>query len=268
MLEHVMNLPQLGHDRLKQVISALRGEAQGGLATTLTSDILRGPCRDAHAADAAPVEFDHFDTNPSTGNAQISAVVGAGNDVTLFATTSATNEAGHIVIQRGALWSLAAGAGGAQGWGLVEVSYGITSSPYQPIYTATQGTGYGAIDNFAIDYTKHMHKPLHGRTLDSGGGITVRLIVRPLGPAGSTVIWPGADLQAISSAACTLIQKMQLWGPADYGPIHLKEMFAGGKTRSGTGRKSLIRQIFGGGRIGQAITGVRHLIDEPPSRIQ
>jgi hypothetical protein len=268
MLENVTDLSKLGHNTLARLVTTLRTEAQGGLATRLLTEIMRHPLRDAHAADAAWIELDHFDTLPSVGAGQIVGTVGQ-PDVALFATTGSKNEAGHIVVQRAQGWAVTAGNGGWQGWGIVEVSYSTKTdrSSYQPEYTATSGGGYGALDHFAIDLTGHGHKPLHGRTIDSGGGITVRLIVRPLGPPGSVVVWPGADLQAISPAACTLLQKMQVWAPPNYGPIHTRHLFAGGKeSNAQTGRKATVSAVLGQARVAKLIASLSNLL-EPPQRL-
>lgn len=242
---------------LASTLKQLRGEAQGGLATRLMTEMMRGPLADAHSADAGPVEFDWFDTDPSVGNAQLTGTVGGGNDITLYAQTSATNEAGLIVLGRAAQqqWSLVSGAGGWSGWGIVNVSYGLNGagSNFQPLYTATPGSGYGPSDVFAVDYRGHKHKPLSGRTIISGGGIFVRVIVRPLGVVGAVVPFPGMTLQAISSQACTLIQKMTVFAPSNYGPVHVRGMFQGAQpgqmAAGGMGRKQLIMANFGGGRI-------------------
>lgn len=265
MIDQVMDLTKLGHQKLAGLMRRLRQEAQGGLATRLAIETMRGPLADAHRGDAGPTEFDHFDTSPSVGAGIITGTVG-GPDVDLFATTSATNEAGLIIVDQTPQWTLAAGAGGSTGWGIVSVEWGITTNPFTATYVATPSSGYGTRAIFAHDFcTGHPHKPLHGRTIDSGGGITAHLKVRPLGPAGATVVWFGADLLAISSAACTLIQKMQIWAPENYGPIHTKALWSGGgngsRSRPGSGRKATISRLFGGGAISDLVSNLKGVVD-------
>jgi len=257
-------------EALKNMVGRLRTESQSGLAARLATEVMAGPLRDAHRADAGPIEFDHFDTLPTIGNTQITAVVGAGNDVTLWASTSNTNEAGVIVLDSACSqgFSLAAGAGGSNGWGIVSLDWGTTAPgpAFQSLYAACPGSGYGTTRVFAHDFTAHRHKPLHGRTIDSGGQITARLVVRPLGVAGSTVFWPGGDLTAISSAACNMIQKMQIWMPGSYGPIHVRGLFSENGKAGNPGRKSVIANLFGGGKIARLLGGLSGIVDPRPEQ--
>ena len=265
-----MDLRKLHPDQLIQTIRGLRTENSTQLASGFVKEIMRGPLRDAHDADAGPIEFDHFDTNPTVGAGVITGTVGAA-DVVLFASTSASNEAGLIVIDDSwsKQWTFGAGTGGSTGWGFVSLDWSIDGvANFQSQYNATphQG-GYGTLGNFAVNFRGKRFKPLHSKTIASGGNITARLAVRPLGVAGQVVIWPGADLQAISSAACNLIQRMQPFSPTTYGPVQTRGLFKPDVAADGPGRKALISQALGRGRLGDLVKSVHGLIDpsrEPP----
>jgi len=263
MLEHVLDLTKLGHDKLARLLAAHRDEAMGGIGSRLLAETLRGPLHDAHAADAGPIELDHFDiAGGSAAGAVISATVGT--ELELFATTSNTNEAGIILINTEPQWVINAGVGGSVTWGVVKIQWGIsgTGPTFQSSYDATPSTGYGSRSVFAQDFTGHRFKPLHGRTIQSGGGITCRMVVRPIGRPNEVVLWPGADLFAISANACTMIQKMQIWNPPNYGPVHVRALFqGGGDGGQGLGRKQTIRDILGNGRISKLLGSMGGLID-------
>ncbi len=259
-----LHLPDLGHDRLAAMLKSLQREGQGSLAQQLLSDSLRPALQDSHSHDAAPVEFNNFDTSPTIGNTQITAVVGAGNDVTLYAATASMAEAGLITIDRAVsgMWSLAAGAGGWQGWGVVSLEWGLSGigTNFDPVYAQIQtGKGYSTCEVFACDLTGHKAKALHGRTILSGGTIAAKMVVRPLGVAGATVVWPGASLSAVSPAACNIIQRMAIFDPDTYGPVSVKGLFKGGTQGPGIGRKAAIKQLLGG-KIGGAFLNLKGLL--------
>lgn len=239
-------------------------EARGGISSRFLSANLEGPIRDSHSGDAGPTEFDIFDTIPSVGlTGQISAVVGT--TVTLYAQVSNTSEAGMIIMPQASTmeWTLASGAGGWQGWGISNLAWSLSSpsnfqATYQPI--PSNGAGYMCPDYFNVNFcmgpNRHTYKPLHGMTIDSGGQITVQLTVRALGPAGTTVIWPGACITACSTKACEIIGQMQPWSKDSFGPLKLKHLFA----QAGTSRLSSIRGLLGGGNLPRLLQSSQPLL--------
>lgn len=254
---------------LLRLVGDKRRSAQDALANRMTALMMHGPLLDAHANDSGPVEFDHFDTEPSCGNTQITGTVGAGNDVTLYAATSAMNEAGLVVVDNTPQWvTSAAGVGGTVSWGIVSLEWGMTGigANFQALYKATPTSGYGTRAVFALNFKDYRYKPFKGRTILSGGSISVKLVVRPLGTAGAVVPWLGADLTAISSAACTMIDKLQIFAPSNYGPVHTRALFQGNTQagQRGPGRKALVTELFGGGRISKFVGRVRDWVDPQP----
>jgi hypothetical protein len=242
--------------------SAMR-EARGGVATRLLERNLEGPIRDAHSGDAGPTEFDVFDTSPTVGAGVLSAVVGA--ELVLYAQVSNTSEAGLIIIGRATQqqWSLIAGAGGWQGWGVSNLAWSLgASTSFQATYNPipSQGAGYMCPDYFFVDFcsgpNRHSYKPLHGMTIDSGGQITIQLTVRALGPAGTTVIWPGAHVEACSTKACEMLGQMTVWDKDQFGPLKLKPLFKAG----GTTRLTAVRGLLTGGALSRTLSSIGPLL--------
>lgn len=233
---------------------------QSHLGGNILQTILQGPLQDAHDFDAAAVEFDQFVTGiAATDAGVITGIVNTagGTDLTLYAQTSAQSESGVIIIDPGASMGMSqvtAGTGSSLGWGVVSIPYGLTSPGvgFQSIYDAMPSTfAYNTSRIFAHDLCRlRAYKPLHGLTIESGGPITCRMIVRPLGPTnGITVVWPGATMHSISPQACNLIQRMVRFEPENYGPLNPSTFFGVNKLATAPGRKVLARTLFGGGQL-------------------
>jgi len=259
-----------------QGLNHWREHSRGDIRGRIIEEILRGPLQADHEANSGAIEFDSFDTNPSATDAQITAVVGAGNDLTLFAQTSAQNEAGVIIVQRANQWVIDAGTGGSQGWGIVDLQWSLNGpgANFNQQYDAMPSGGYSPADVFAMDYAKlNAYKALHGKTIISGGSIVVKMVVRPLGPVGSTVVWHGATLTAISSAACNMWQKMVTFGPGSYGPISVPSLFHGCSQQcdgesARPGKRQIVAGLFGNGALGSFIHGIKHIVAGPPPQTQ
>jgi hypothetical protein len=260
-------LAQLDPRRLLQVVMSHRQEVSSQLRTKLLMQSLMPALHDAHEYDSSPMEFDFFDTVPSVGTGQITSTVG-GADVTLFASVPSQSEAGLIVIQRANQWTSAAGTGGWYSWSVVNLSWSLNNrDSFSQDYNATPSTGYGPLDVFASDLARlKAYKPLNGRTIPSGGSITARLIVRPIGIPGTIAVFPGATITTISSAACNLWQKMVIMGNAQFVPMWVKAMFQGcnascaGGGSGLEGRKAVVSRILGSGNIGKLLGSLHTII--------
>lgn len=245
---------------MQKALAAMKREAQGGISMSLAREVLKGPLSDAHDHDSSPIEFDHFDTSPGVGAGILASTVG-GPDLTLFASCSTNSEAGRVVVDNRDQWvTSGAGVGGTVGWGLVSLDWALSppGAGFSSAYNATPNPGYGTVKNLDITFRGKNYQPMRGLTIEGGGQITVRLVLRPIGPVpGAPVVFFGADLLAISSQACNLKSKMQVFKPNNFGPIQPKGLFGSG---DGQGRKATISRLFGRGKLADVLNGVSAIV--------
>ena len=186
-----MDLSGRSHDEILALTRKAYNEglAKGHLAERLTEAQLKPSFYDAHSHAAAPTVYVPFDTIAGAGTAQLTATVGAGNDLILFAQIGTGVEAGLIQLSRSTrkIEVVTAGTGGTCGWAVSGLDWGVSQpASFSSVYNAMPGPGYNTSDVFACDLTSHHYKPLHNMAV-KGGQIVCRMAMRPWGPVGSVV---------------------------------------------------------------------------------